>query len=287
MRCRESFEERSPCFRLLLLRVLAVSLTLALGGCPGKKLGLEPPTGAHRASSTESREVLTWLSQSSQISSLRLMTSLKLSRGSKKDVVRQIVVCRRPDKLRVEIFAPGLNQLLALFTAQNGQLRGFDTSEKKFYYGKASPENFERTLTIPFLPDEMMLWLVGKFPARSIEPNTKLDVLVSPDGRSFYVRTIALEGRDVRILLNKEPGTELRMKQFSMAKSANARAIFSSSFDYPFRESVIPNVVRFSLEDFDGEITIVQNSINTLPESADAKLFNVIQPGSYRSVNLD
>lgn len=137
---------------------LAAAVLAALSGCSWFR-GPAPPE-VYPDERRAARELIDNLQKrSAALKSLRTLASVYYTGADGKGGFREIVLVRRPDRLRLETLSP-LGALL-IVTASAEEIAGFHTREGVLYRGKSSPQNLYRYTHIPLGLDELTSVLVG------------------------------------------------------------------------------------------------------------------------------
>ncbi|MCC6221486.1 MAG: hypothetical protein IT291_09635 [Deltaproteobacteria bacterium] len=99
------------------------------------------------------------------IKALKALARVRISRGVKSENFRQVIVFRRPDKLRIDFLERSSNALLSLLSVHDGVMKVVDLSNKVAYIGDPSLENIRELMLLPLSLDEVMLLFCGRFDA--------------------------------------------------------------------------------------------------------------------------
>ncbi len=97
--------------------------------------------------------------RNSELKSLRSLANVYYSASDGKHNFQEIVLVRRPDRLRLETLYP--LGVLMIVTASPDGLTGYATREGVFYRGQSSRENLWRFTQIPLSVDEAASLLMG------------------------------------------------------------------------------------------------------------------------------
>lgn len=261
----------SPLFRLLVV----FGLSLSLSGCPLRRAS---KLGEGFLPIDSSAQVEAFLEKARAVTTFRSLVSLEITSTLRKDRVKQIVLFRRPDDLRVEVFAPGLNQLLSIAVVRDGLLQAYDVEEKTLYTGPASPENIAAVIQVPFRPEEFMLWLCGRF---SLMPPSRR-VGLWRRGGEFALEVDYPDGRWVRLYLDPE-GSDLALRKLELFVGQSA--VLESSFTYG-ETALLPKAIAFTLpiEDVSGKMTFSRPELN--PLLADDRMFTLPDVTPVRTEEL-
>jgi outer membrane lipoprotein-sorting protein len=137
--------------------VLAAILA-ALSGCSWLTRQLPPEIFPDERRAAEDL-VQSLARRNSELESLRAIAGVNYSSPEGKQSFREVVLVRRPDRLRLETLYP-LGVLL-IVTATADEMVGFHTREGVFYRGKSSRENLYRYTQIPLSVGEFTSVLMG------------------------------------------------------------------------------------------------------------------------------
>lgn len=264
-----------------LFRRLAVILLLLASACRVRPVTL--PEGFHPAPAKSAEQVKQFLEKNSDIITVRARAKLSLRKGIQRQQVEQHLVFSRPDRLRVEIFASALNQLLAIIVSSNGKLTGFDSGEKVVYTGDASVVNVRRVLSVPLSPEELMLWFCGRVGIPSAF-GKGLRLYSSDTNSEFFGEFDTIERRTISFIL-REAGGVLRLSNFSVQQ--DNETMLNSDFSYE-SSSPLPHEISFSLpaEGVLGKFVVVDAELN--PNLAGRPgLFSLALPLGVPVVNLN
>lgn len=236
------------------------------------RIGLEPPQNFRTATGEERGAFEQWLRSEEDIRAIRGLTELELAHGSHRQQFKQIIIFSRPDRLRVEMFATALKQLVTLVVVRGEQLEGYDVSEKKLYRGRLSRENMRKLIAIPLLPEELVLWICGKVPR---ETELK-EVRMSPDGSRTYA-SLTLGELEFRLLRENN-----KLQTLSIEEGSST--VLKS--DYESQGGSCPTEVRFQIPEHDvqGVIRLINIELNGTPRE---ELFTVKAPSNAKVVELD
>lgn len=139
------------------MRVWMVAAALVMLGCPGRYARPDD----FRADPAPLFEALA--TRSEVVQSLTAQLSLEVWRGDERVRLRQLVALRRPDHLRIDSLSP-FDQPLSTLVSDGDRLEIYSLEERRFYVGRASPENLARLLPVQLAPDELVALLRGDVP---------------------------------------------------------------------------------------------------------------------------
>ena len=237
-------------------------------------------------SADATEEVLELISSDvEQLHTARILVKSTLKRSIGSETVRQAVVFEHPARLRLEIFAPGLNKLLALLITQGNALYMLDPNERRVFLGEASANIVEKLLSFPFTPAEFMRWSVGRYPGDLRAGSVAV-------GRDSAGRILILHqpepGREFRAVLEGQ-GERFRLSHLEVMGRSDDDLLFKSEFHYQQADSVTPSQVDIELpkKEATGELVIERITVNpTLGSTAD-RLFKTTVPPDAEVVDLN
>ena len=270
---------------------VALSLLIALSGCST----LSTPSALNisrgeEATAAETNELLLQVeSRQSEVHTGRFLFDTILTQGVSQQKLRQTFVFVRPKVLRTEFFLPGLNQTSLLVTIRDDEIHALDLSERKYLFGESSPENVERLLSIPALPEELMLWVTGRVPFAELRPdNTRVTQLRSGN---LGLRVELGDGRSGEFEVTRD-GLVLNA---DIRGEGSDKRLFVSQFEYTPSTSGeantaprLPSKIQFwiSARSVEGEFTPVSSDLNP-PLTSDSRLFHTPIPPSFKRSPLD
>lgn len=240
-----------------------------------------------------------------EIRAFRGHAKLLLNHGMGSENLSQVLVFERPDSARVEFFATGLNRLAALLITRRGFLHAYDAVEQRVYRGKPSRENIERLLSVPFSPEELMYWLVGRLPVEIGRDCGKLEIRVREDKRAARLWCFAENGR---VVLVESQFDFLKAEQSVGSESAPQRPLISylaihngagertlvSRLQYSEKSSEqadnsLPVSIDFWLPgpELKGNITFISQETNPVLEQVRDRLFTGITPSGVQVFDLE
>ncbi len=239
--------------------------------------------------------------QANEIDSLRARMDTTIQKGPLSEKATAVVVFERPDLLRLEFFATALNRLAALLISRGQSLQGVDVLNREVYRGTASDENFMRLLSLPFAPEEFMLWLTGRFfPPRN--PNMAVEARSSKDGQtvmlSFNNRSntkvlllASLAGCSPESVKKDLPGSCGRLQAIEI-RDAGDEPLFFATFAHQKNVSnkiILPSTISFWLAEkqVSGEIRFLNASPNVSLEGEKERLFAERTPAGAIIHDLD
>lgn len=254
---------------------LIVLIIFVSAGCRPSRLELEIPSSARELASSERDATLQFLRQNLSPLSYRALLDVTIYSGNRHEQFRQTVTFERPDKLRLEAFVPGINQLLFLVVAQSGLLRAINTQEKQLIYGPANARSFEYLINVPLSSEDLMVWFSGGI-LPSFQKLSRAKVFELSD------KTLIIEAKDSsnRTLRLKTDRSSLpHFTEFSLSND-------SSPFirgTYEISSSGYPSRLTFQLKDVNGTIDVIRSEANILPKES---LFTFPEPSGYTRVDI-
>jgi outer membrane lipoprotein-sorting protein len=151
-------------FRGWASRLLFCGVIAALAGCSTVKPPILPETLPEERRPIDDL-LQTLARRNAELKSLRSLANVSYTGPDGRQSFQEIVVVRRPDRLRLETLSP--LGVLVIVTASPEELAGYHTREGVFYRGKSSRENLWRFTRIPLSVAEAASLLMG------LPPGTK------------------------------------------------------------------------------------------------------------------
>ena len=228
------------------------------------------------------------LRQKNKLVSARAMAEIFVSAYGNKEKFSQVVVFKRPNLLRVELFASKLNRLVAMIILQGGSVAAYDLRQNVIYRGAPSRENFSRILYLPFEAEEFMLWLSGKL----LVNRSASKVYGFDDGR--YVFEVEKDKSstmyvDVREDLQRACGGKYCINSIELrSKGFFSKTLFYSEYRYAATR-ILPVDISFRIPKIsvEGEIEFSTTEYNPNFGKSAKRLFKFRQPRGARLVDLD
>ncbi|MCB0322959.1 MAG: hypothetical protein KDD69_05275 [Bdellovibrionales bacterium] len=258
---------------------------LLLSGCPARApLG---PTLADlpSASPEAARELVTMLqSAADQVTALRARQNVHLEGRLGQESFTQVVAFVRPDRLRLEFFATGLNTLTSILTTHDGALHVLDVLERKVFQGSAAPETIRRFASVPFAPEELMLWLVGRC-APPVE-HELLGYEAYLQGARRIAKFTLFDGRVIVVTTSLERKGLLESMN---VESVGGEQLFASQFHYGSAKDRVPESIDFWLTEqgAKGRLQYLQIAVNPDVAEMPERLFQGRTPHAATVVPLD
>lgn len=303
-----STRESTGCF-LVAWILLSLTTFSVLGGCRARVLPFDDLDKCAPVSDELKQEILSQIAESnSRIASLRALIKGKVKHGIREDTFSQVVVFERPDKLRIELFATSMNRLTALVLTRGGRLHAVNPLERIVYRGTASKANMQRLLTVPFIPEEMMMWLSGRFILPEEDSQIRSRIHLCPDTSQAVMDLALVNGRTIRAVYRID-NTDLLMKNRGGAgedqpalvldsmevRRIQEASLLVSRFFYDTRSRLgsgqvrMPSRLVFQLPEADisGVFVFKKGKVN--PDLADQtdKLFEFKTPDGAKIIEID
>ena len=161
------------------------------------------PISVYRACSPQ--QILSVIREEGIPSGLKGIARIKVESPDEKFSMKELVIAKRPDCLRLETLSPlGHPEFFAVTDGK--ELFLFSPSENKFYHGMASPENISVFIPLNLRLEEIVSILLGKvslidYDTDQAECQVEGDFYVlrlfTKDGRLKQVLKISLSGQKV------------------------------------------------------------------------------------------
>lgn len=194
-----------------------------------------------------------------------------------KERFREKVIFSAEHGVRIEVFDPALNRLLALGVARQGELRMLDLQKREFVVGAANAESFSELTSVPLDAASFALLLVGVV----TPPPTATYARQLDTGHVMISWSIGATRRAEAILSG---GKNVRLQRFQIFEVESGRLDLEASFqdDQPDGDSLgdFPHVIRFELPQRHIRLTAEILSINP-KVSLPSELFELAIPDSF------
>jgi len=258
--------------RIALLFVLGVFLS-ACGIRAG--LQLEIPSSKTAVTSSEKEQLLGSIKNQSLPFSLRALYSSEISAMGKREELTQALSFQRPDKLRLEVFTPAVNQLLFIAIANGGEFLALDLQERVLLKSHSSKKVLSRLLNLPLTAEELMHWgSATVFPG--IRQCRNPDVYKLEQGEILILCRYA--ARELRLRFD----SGLLLREFSLA--GEDLEGLSTSYDYTDSRALAS--INFKTPDIEGVLRVrkleKEMDLSHLP-----MLFNLSVPSGFREENFE
>ena len=222
----------------------------------------------------------------SELQSMRLLLESTIRKGVTRQKGRQVVVFQRPDRLRAEFFATGLNKLMALVSVSGDAVGLLDTDSQTFYRGMVSVETMEQVASVPFLPDELMAWFAGRLRIPKADEPFSFRGLVHPESGQIAAQLHLADGRTMFALFQRGSKLDLSgsvtgpilLSSLEVTNELDKSLQFSATFSYG--EAPFPERISFFLprREAEGDLLVSQYEMNPDFGSAREKLFAIRVP---------
>ena len=210
---------------------------------------------------------------------------LRLAKGLGKQTLHQVVAFQRPDKLRLELFASALHQLILFAVSREGTLECLDPKSGVLYRGASTPENLSRVIGVPLVAEEAMLWFAG---ALALPEDSKferaLEVLRKGQTNAFVVRGEISADRCATAHFDGLPSGP-RMKSLELRRCGSGKLFFFSVFEYGAEQEPLRIAFQFPEQGLSGTLTRERFILN--PPLPAEKLFVIHQPAQTKVEDLD
>ena len=206
---------------------------LLLSACLRNPLSPKTVDDLKPASPELAEEILNKFSERAQaVRSYRVLGNLTLSRALGKERLKIAAVAQNPGKIRLDLFATGLNQPVGLFVVSGRQFTGLDFRERKAILGEASPETISHTLGFALKPEEFSFWFLGLI---SVDNKSSWQIFETKRENEFVLRRQELSGREQRYLVQGYGHQGMyRVHSFEMSEGSEQKdLLFSCNYIYP------------------------------------------------------
>ncbi len=219
------------------MRLAALLITIAmsvLSACTFLK-PRDPFASLTPLSAVEKETFLSTLrEEATQIKTFRSLFQGSAKKALGRQNFKQSVVFERPDKLRIEYFIGGLNQLVAIIVAGDGSITFGDMQSKEAQVGNSSPASISRLVGVPFSAEELMLWLTGRVLIPTGDELASADMFRDPKGGGKTLRLVTKDGRT--LVAAFEPGYSHLLRSADVYLASSRTPVFHSQFEYSERQ---------------------------------------------------
>lgn len=229
--------------------------------------------------------------QSAEILSYRASFEGTLNHDLGSQRYRQVMVFERPDRMRVEFFATELNRLMILVNADKGFLKASDMEKRAAYFGRATAANVEQLLSVPLLPQDLMLWFLGQI---EIRPGTGrvFELFHGTSSGKFLIRERRFDGTEVlhHIRESKTKDSVLRyLLESTEIRDSSGKLLFAATLDYASDSDLYPTEVSFSQYERGAKGRFVHQDLKLNPnlDKVREKIFQLEAPNGFTIYDLD
>jgi outer membrane biogenesis lipoprotein LolB len=280
---------------LAYCKLLLIGILLVSASCTPKLEPLFPDTvHFEKASLADRMAVSRYLRTScAEIVAFRGLAKATISRNEELHSSRMLVVFEHPDRLRLELLTPGLNQPAMLITAEQGEISALDVGERVVYKGSDSAENIAWFIGVPLNVAEMMYWITAR--SAICQPNAwrHASTVASKNGQFFVQQFYGPDAKSLRFGIDRVACGEAENTCYSLRYlelSVDKEVRFSTSYSYdPKRFPSVPASLSFQLpeEGVQGKLELVRAEAFTAPGKISPKVFKVRFPSDAEVVKLD
>lgn len=236
--------------------------------CSARKFDLPLPKDIQRVEQASANHIASLLLHNQAPATVRSLFTGEIAAYGRKELSTQALSFEKPDKLRFEVFAPGVNQLLFMAVAQGSEIVAIDLKERFFIRSYSSREVFQAVLDLPLTAYEMMHWVSGR-----VLPgfNRCQDVFETADHQ-----TLIIECRTEKRMLRLK--TTRALLPYFAEMSLTGEDFPGLRTEYEWEDNRTPRRINFYLKDISGELTFKRFEIGaSLPGS----LFQVTPPTGF------
>ncbi len=178
-------------YRILPLLTLLIASLVASVGCQKK---IPPPDNALEEPEQLRAAVDERLSQM-ETARFREVVLEYFGRGERVKV-RQLILVKRPDMLRVQTRLPGTDEIMSLLVTDGETFAMHDREKNEYYTGEPTPQNINRLLPVDLSAEDVVRVMLGGAPWDRFDRGTGQPTLEwnSETGRYQYSRTTPAGG---------------------------------------------------------------------------------------------
>ncbi len=220
------------CAKRVFGYVLCALTLLSISAC-GFKVPPAPKTASHDIlDAADTKVFLEELrTYSERVKAFRGRFELGIEGRYGEETLTQVLAFQRPRRLRLEFFATNLNTLTALLITNGSSLHAVDPINDIVYRGQASQSIIEQLLSIPFSPEGLMLWSVGRVPVPPVGDGETVRVLRK--GKQYIVELKEPKNKSVLLVVQRRGDGygELEISRYEVRRPDGER-LFVSDYRY-------------------------------------------------------
>lgn len=216
-----------------------------------------------------------WTARAGSFQALQGLAKVKVTTPEQTSGGTQVVIVRRPGRLRAETLSPFGTPLLLLAT--DGVDLGVSVpSQNRFYFGKANADNIGRFIRLPIRPVDLVNTLLYNSPVWSFD---ELTAWQRPDGGWLLKLTSPARHQELVFDARKRL-VELR---YFYAKKLMARVAYSDFLDQPrpFPQRIDMELIEPGIS---ASLNFSELELDTQPKLS---LFRLEPPPGAERINLD
>ena len=256
-----------------VLHMLLVCLLLVVNACapltpPQEGLLPAPPGQGERLLSE-------WTARAGSFQALQGLAKVKVRTPEQTSGGTQVVIVRRPDRVRAETLSPFGTPLLLLAT-DGADLGVSIPSQNRFYFGKASAANIGRFIRLPIRPADLVNALLYNAP---VWPFDELATWQRPDGG--WLLKLTSPARHQELLFDaRKRLVELR---YYYALKLEARVSYGDFLEQPrpFPQRIDMELMEAGVS---ASLKFSELELDTEPKLS---LFRLEPPPNAERINLD
>lgn len=278
--------------------LLILAATASLLACGPKTTPVPELSEAYQVLETSRAkkvvDALIW--QAGEISNFVSPLEVKAGRSGLSKTLSLNFVAQVPDKLRLEVLAPGINSSQALLMLNGDRVLFLNRSDRTFYQTEGGKRELQALLGLPLESYQLITWLTGDISlSLSSSPNSR-KVYKSDSSTDEYIIEVVGEGGKLERYYITEAGRDVPKKAFlvrSRDTLLDGKKLLSTTYEYEdefsdsgIGEGTIPSVIysRLVEEEIDLEIRFKKPALNQLSESKRTRIFTGKIPKSFTRV---
>ncbi len=272
-------------------RLAIISLFVCFTGCFRQPIPeLFDATEFESINSGRQAQVLEMLTaRAKMLRSYRALLSGVYEAKGEKLTGKQSLVFLAPNNIRLEFFAPPLDQLATIVTIKDGKLKAFNVPENSALIGEGSKENIEGLIGLPLEVSEIALWLFGAFPFPMAKDNNVLLNKLTDE----YLVQVGTSDRRVVTMVVDELGDHFVPRALRITTLSTGTVLFQSEYHYSeeaeLKKVPVPSKITFWVPEFEASGTLAYDhyEVNPSLERMAHRLFDVTFPFGTKVERLD
>lgn len=198
--------------------------------------------------------------------------------------VRQLILVKQPDKLRVQTRLPGSDEILSLLVSNGETFSLHERDENKYYTGEPTRENINRLLPVDLSARDVVRVMLGAAPWDRFDSQTDDPQLQWDRDRGHYRYSVQQEdGNELAMYVRHNDFAVLEVEE----RSADGEITYSYSTEgwHDAGPIILPSFQRFQWpgRDLDFSIAVGHSEFNV---DLDSLLFEFPPPPGSQVIEL-
>lgn len=228
------------------------------------------------------------------LKSFRALADVIAEKSLGRQELMQTIIFERPGSMRMDMFAPGFNQLMGLLIVHNKIVQVLDLQAKTLKLGSAEPGNISEVLGVPFGPEASMVFLCGQ-----VAPSLMVGVVKKAfyqESENTYLMRLFLDYGfriDVELYVTGLPVRRAKFASVEVIDMKNSNVVSNAKFsdqeqffigDSPI---FIPKHIELDQLDTSIRISLSYKSLQLNPDTSDLRIFSMDVPKNVERYSMD